>query len=582
MISFFHKFKKNSKTNNGDIMVKDDNKKIILLHKSKFFIKFIVSIILNVLLLIIPIYYSKLIDALSSMNFNKAYLFIVIFAILTIIYRIIEYFNQKAYFWLYLALYKSYMNLALSKTFNNSLYSLSRFSLSEYSNIMSEDCEMISEYYSTLVIRIVELFEFIYIIIYFFFINKMIGIITVVSSIFIIFLLIYFNKYIVIVNIERKNRNDLRISLFQEIFLSIRTIKGFNILKGIKKRLNRAIDDYVKWHIKLNMNRFSLREIALGIVDIFKIISLVIGIKLIINGYMTLGTITIIYSYYTKLSELFISIITLSESINNKNVSLKRINKLFQYANCHQPDESNYNDIKGDIVFEKVLYGNKITPYLNDVSFKINSNTLTVVSGNNNSCRGIFDLLLGYNRPHSGNILIDNINYNLYSRENISNNISFINEYPTFFNTSIHDNLLIFDNNFENIINVCKYLEIDEYIMKLNDGYETILYNNGSNIDNDIRYLLALAIVFLKKSKIILIDNIFSHISHNLYQKLLKMVCELKKEHTIIIISNDKKIIKNKNVDKNILIYNGIIIGYGKYSDLMLNNQAYYVLINKM
>ena len=90
-------------------MNKDDNKKILLSHKEKFIIKFIVSVILNVLLLIIPIYYSKLIDALSTLEFNKAYTFIIVFASLTIIYRIIEYFNQKAYFWLYLALYKSYM-----------------------------------------------------------------------------------------------------------------------------------------------------------------------------------------------------------------------------------------------------------------------------------------------------------------------------------------------------------------------------------------------------------------------------------------------------------------------------------------
>lgn len=559
-----------------------DNKKILLSHKGKFLIKFIISIILNVLLLIIPIYYSKLIDALSIMNFNRAYLFIIVFASLTIIYRVIEYFNQKAYFWLYLSLYKSYMNLGLSKTFNNSLYSLSRFSLSEYSNIMSEDFEMVSDYYSTLVIRIVEILEFIYIVVYFFFINKTIGLITLISSCFIIFLLIYFNKYIVKTNIERKNRNDLRISLFQEIFLSIKAIKGFNILKGIKKRLNETVDDYINWHTKLNMNRFNLREIALGIVDIFKIVSLIIGIKLIIRGHMTLGTITIIYSYYAKLSELFISIITLSESINNKDVSLSRITKLFQYANNHQVDESNFNDIKGDIIFNKVLYGNKLTPYLNKVSFKIIPNSLTILSGNINSCRGIFDLLLGYNRAHYGEVLIDNVKYSLYSEENISNNISFINEYPIFFNTSIRDNLLMFDNNFENIINVCEYLNIDDYIMKLDNGYETILYNNASNIDNDIRYLLALAIVFLKKSKIILIDNIFDHISSSLYNKLLKIIIELKDEHTIIVISNNKKIIKNKNVDKNILISKGVIVGEGKYNELMLNNKEYALLMKKI
>ena len=559
-----------------------DNKKVLFSHKSKFIIKFIVSVILNVLLLIIPIYYSKLIDALSISNFSIAYIYIIVFAILIVVYRIIEYFNQKAYFWLYLSLYKSYMNLGLNKTFNNSLYSLSRFSLSEYSNIMSEDFEMVSDYYSTLVIRIVEIFEFIYIIVYFFFINSVIGLITLFSSLFTILLLFYFNKSIIRTNIERKRRNDSRISLLQEIFLSIRAIKGFNILKNIKKRLNDKTDDYIKWHTKLNMNRFGLREIALGIVDIFKIISLFIGIFLIMNDEMTLGTITIIYSYYTKLSELFISIITLSESINNKDVSLSRITKLFQYAKNHNPDESNYNDINGNITFKSVLYGNKMKPFLNEVSFDIPNNNLIVISGNNSSTLGVFDLLLGYNRIHSGEILIDGIDISLYSKENISSIIGFVSEYPIFFNMSIRDNMLMFDDNFENIINVCKYLNIHEIIMKLDNGYETILENNGSNLPNDLKYLLSFTRVFLKKSKIILINNIFDHISNSLYNKLTKIIIELKKEHTIIIASNDIRIIKNKAVDKNILFSGGIIIGDGKYNELMLKNKEYCLLIKEL
>ena len=297
---------------------------------------------------------------------------------------------------------------------------------------------------------------------------------------------------------------------------------------------------------------------------------------------MTLGTITIIYSYYAKLSELFTSIIVLSESINNKDVSLSRITKLFQYASNHNPDISNFNDIKGVITFKKALYGNKMKPYLNEVSFNINPNSLTIISGSSTSTIGIFDLLLGYNRVHSGEILIDGIDLEQYSKENISNIISFIMEYPSFFNTSIRDNLLLFDNNFENILNVCKYLNIDKEIMNLDDGYETVLYNNGNNISNDLRYLLAFARIFLKKSKIILVDNIFDHISKSLYNKLINIICELKSEHTIIIISNDLKIIKNKYVDKSILFSSGKIIGDGKYSELMLNNKEYYELIRKL
>ena len=563
-------------------MSKEENKKILLSHKGKFIWKFIISIMLNVLLLVIPIYYSNLIDAITETNFNSAYFFSIIFGILTISYRFIEYFNQKIYFWLYLSLYKSYMNLGINKTFNNSLYSLSRFSLSEYSNILSEDFEMISDYYSTLVIRIVEILEFIYIIIYFFFINTLIGIITLVSSIVVIFILFYFNKFISLVNTERKIRNDKRISLFQEIFLSVKTIKGFNILKVIKKRLNTIVDDYIKWHTKLNMNRFNLRETTLGIVDFFKILSLIIGIKLIMNGEMTLGTITIIYSYYTKLSELFTSIIILSESLNNKKVSEIRVTKLFQYANNHEVDVDNNNDVLGNITFKNILYGNKMSPLLNEVNFSITKNSLTILSGSTKSCEGIIDLLLRYNREHSGKILIDDVDINNYSRENISNIMGFIMEYPTFFNTSIRDNLLIFDSNFENIVNICKELDIDEYIMSLPNGYETILNSDASNINNDVRYLLAFARIFLRKSKIILINNILDHVSRPVHKQIFDMLIKLKSEHTIIIVSRNIDILKNRNVDKIIFLAYGRVIGEGNHKDLIKNNQEYQNLLKKM
>ena len=563
-------------------MSKDENKDILWLHKGKFTWKFSISIVLNVLLLVIPIYYSKLIDALTIGDFNNAYLYIIVFGILTITYRVSEYFNQKAYFWLYLSLYKSYMNLGLTKTFNNSLYSLSRFSLSEYSNIMSEDFELISDYYSTLVIRIVEILEFIYIIIYFFFINNLIGLITLISSSVVIFILFYFNKFISKTNSERKIRNDKRISLFQEIFLSVKTIKGFNIIKFIKSRLNNTVDDYITWHIKLNMNRYKLREVTLSIVDIFKVVSLIIGIKLILDGNMTLGTITIIYSYYSKLSELFTSIITLSESLNNKKVSMIRVNKLFQYANDNELDYNSYNDVKGEIGFVKILYGSKMSPILNNVSFLINPNSLNILTGNEKSCVGVMELLLGYNRSHSGKIYLDKIDFKNYSRENISNIMGFVMEYPTFFNTSIRDNLLIFDSNFENIVNVCKYLGIDDYIMNLEAGYETVLSTNADNISNDVKYLLALARIFLKKSRIILINNILDHVSKSVYNKILHFLIELKCEHTIIVISRDLNLIMNKNVDKVIYIASSKIIGEGKHDILLKMNAKYQEFLKKM
>lgn len=563
-------------------MSKEENRTILLKHKKEFILKFIISVILNVLLLSIPIYYSNTIDAISNSDFQEAYIMLITLGILTILYRISEIFNQKSYYYLYMNLYKSYMNEGLKKTYHNSLYSLSRFSLSEFSNIMSEDFELLSDYYSTLVIRIVEIFQFIFIIIYFFFLNQTIGYLTLFTSIFIIILLIYCNKLIKETNLQRKIRNDKRISLFQEVFLSLKTIKGFNIFNVIKRRVNSNVDDYIKWHKKLNVDRYNLRQISLGIIDVFKVVSLGLGIGLIIKGNITLGTITLIYSYYTKLSELFTSIIILSESAINKKVANNRIYKLFQYAKKRDVDTSNYNDIEGNITFDKVLYGNKMKPILNEVSFSINKNSFNILTGNTSSCEGVFDLLLRYNREHSGLILIDSVDINNYSMDNISEIIGFVMEYPSFFNTSIKDNLLIFDSNFENIINVCKTLDIYDYIMSLPNGFETVLIDNASNIDTDIKYLLAFARIFLKKSKIILLNNVLDKISKPVARKILEILEELAKEHTIVMITRDVKLINKEYVNKVIMFSSSKVLASGKHADLLKNDSKYKELLKKM
>lgn len=527
-------------------MKKEDNRKVLLSCKKEFIIKLVISILLVLLLLIIPIFYSYGIDYLTTSNFKMAYCTFLILGITSLIYRLIEIINQKAYYSLYSKLYKNYMNLGLENTNNNSLYSLSRFSLSEYSNILSEDFELLSEYYSTLVIRIVEILQFIFIIIYFFFINKVIGFITLFLSIINVSLLLYFNKFIAKTNEERKIRNDRRISVFQEIFLSIKEIKGFNIFNKLKKSINNDIDDYIFWNNKLNIDKYNLRQISLGIVDFFKIICLVYSVYLITKGYITIGVLTIVYSYYAKLSELFTSIISLNESLSNVKVSKKRIFKLFQYANNNYIDSDN-NSVLGNIEFANVLYGNRENPYLNNVSFSINKNSLNILVGNFQNTVGIFYLLLKYNKKHSGNIYIDDKVIEEYNNENISNIIGYIMEKPIFFNKSIKDNLLLFDSNFENILSVCNYLGINDLILNLKDGYQTSIKSISSN--SDLFYMLSFAKILLKKSRIILIEDIFPYLSKKYKEKIWNLLINLKNEHTIILITKDKKIITNKDID---------------------------------
>ena len=558
-------------------MTKEENRKVLLKNKRWFLFKFLASLFIRTFLLIIPLYYSYLIDELTKGNYNAAYQMLIMFFIFTILYRITEVINQISYYKLYSHLYKTYLDLGFSKTCNNSLYSLSRFSLSEYSNIMSEDFETLSDYYTTLVIRVVEILEAIYIIIYFFTINVLIGYLTLLISLIILFILLFYNPKIAKTNQERKNRHDKRISLFQELLLSVREIKGFNIFNVAHERIKNTVDDYVKWNNKLNIDKYNLKQLSLGLIDVFQFIGLLIGIKMIISGNMTIGVLTIIYSYYTKLSNLFLSIITLFESRINVKVARIRIHKLFQYAMVNYTNEVVKEDIKGKITFQNVLYGNKQDPILNDVSFVIKPNTFNIITGLSGSGKtGILDLLLRYNRQHQGTILIDEENISNISSDKLSKIVSAVRKNPTFFNISIKDNLSIFDSNFENIIYFCKLFGIHDYIMGLENGYDTILLNDATNINSDVKYVLAIIRVFLKKTKIMLFDEVFDYLSKDISTNILDFLKNLKNENTIIVITKNKNILKDEVVNQIILLDNNKVIGIGLYDDLKDDNKKIF------
>lgn len=558
-------------------MTKEENRKVLLKNKRWFLFKFLASLLIRAFLLIIPLYYSYLIDELTKGNYNAAYQMLIMFFIFTILYRFTEVMNQISYYKLYSNLYKTYLDLGFSKTCNNSLYSLSRFSLSEYSNIMSEDFETLSDYYTTLVIRVVEILEAIYIIIYFFTINVLIGYLTLLISLIILFILLFYNPKIAKTNQERKNRHDKRISLFQELLLSVREIKGFNIFNVAHERIKNTVDDYVKWNNKLNVDKYNLKQLSLGLIDVFQFIGLLIGIKMIISGNMTIGVLTIIYSYYTKLSNLFLSIITLFESRINVKVARIRIHKLFQYAMVNYTNEVVKADIKGKITFQNVLYGNKQDPILNDVSFVIKPNTFNIITGLSGSGKtGILDLLLRYNRQHQGTILIDEENISNISSDKLSKIVSAVRKNPTFFNISIKDNLSIFDSNFENIIYFCKLFGIHDYIMGLENGYDTILLNDATNINSDVKYVLAIIRVFLKKTKIMLFDEVFDYLSKDISTNILDFLKNLKNENTIIVITKNKNILKDEVVNQIILLDNNKVIGIGLYDDLKDDNKKIF------
>ena len=119
----------------------------------------------------------------------------------------------------------------------------------------------------------------------------------------------------------------------------------------------------------------------------------------------------------------------------------------------------------------------------------------------------------------------------------------------------------------------CKQVGIHDAIISLEKGYDTVITNDTKLLSSSQKRLLAIARVFLKDTKVFLFDEIIETLDKENRTNIMKILKEKNKNHTIMIISRDKKILKL--VDDIVLIDSGVLQAIGTHEELSKTNDLY-------
>ena len=515
-----------------------------------------------------------MISFVSLSLFQKAIHILIIYIVVITIYKLFDFFRQYTYYYVYNKLYKEWTTVGMQYTYKNSIFSLSRFSSGEYLNIMNNDIDIICTFFSNSIYRIIQICELVFIFYYFFTINTALFITTLSASLIVLMFIIMCSDKVQEFNQNKKDSYDKKTSTISDIFSGIKEIKGFNIGKKIN---NRALLDTNKWtsdNAKYSTTYNSVNIISVYFLETLRLLLLIYGVYQISHGNMEVGILVIIYSYYQKLIDNFSLVTTLNLEYRNLKISMKRINKLFEYANEGKNNLLEVKNIEGKIEFKNILYGYRHDPVLNDFSLTLEPNKMYAITGKTGSGKtGVVDLLLKMNRQLEGQILLDGIDISTISEDSYYNLVSVARKSPFFFNCSIKDNLMILGTTEEEIINTCKELGLHDRIMSLDKGYDTIVSNENKLLSSSDRRLLAIARVLLKNSRIFLFDEIIETFDKSNRDIIIRLLKQKKKEHTILIISRDTKILKH--MDKIILMDSGNLIDTGTNDELLKRSKLY-------
>ena len=230
-------------------------------------------------------------------------------------------------------------------------------------------------------------------------------------------------------------------------------------------------------------------------------------------------------------------------------------------------------NVEGNIEFKNVSYSyNEEKTILNDLSFKIKSNSSVALVGESGSGKStIIKLIMGLIKYEKGSILIDG---NELSKINLGlfyDNVTYVSQEAPIFDGTLKENL-VFDKDVDEkeIEKVLKLVCLDKFYEKLENGLDTELGEKGIRMSGGERQRVALARLFFDDSKIIILDEATSAMDNITEKIVMENVLKKLNSKTLIVIAHRLETIKD--VDKIYVLSDGVIKEQGKYDELLTKN----------
>ncbi len=384
-------------------------------------------------------------------------------------------------------------------------------------------------------------------------------------------------------NIKKESDNYVKVAT--ENITGIREIKALGIKKNIERNIFSNLDkmfDNTKKIRKYEVIYYNLNNLVYYILQF--IILFTTG-YFFIKGEVSYSIFIMIENYIWRIDEVVESISDFGVNYNKVTVSLKRIDEIIN--NKISQDEVFGNKVldntKGVIEFRNVKfkYREDEDYTLNGLNLKIEPNKKTAIVGRSGNGKStIFNLLLRYFDATKGVITIDGINIKDLTEESLRENISVIRQSPFLFNLSIMDNFrLIRDNvSLDEVREVCKRAYIDDYIISLPKGYDTIIGEGGINLSGGQKQRIAIARTLLINTKIILFDEATSALDNESQEYIKKTIDELVNDHTVIIVAHRLSTIIDADVIN--VIDKGELEASGSHNELLKKSLVYKDLYN--
>ena len=370
-----------------------------------------------------------------------------------------------------------------------------------------------------------------------------------------------------------------------ELFKNHKLIKMFQREKYEESRSEKFINALIEKSKKIEIiyaRPSSIMETLTGIVIailIFYTAKLIFKDEIGINNFFSfLAAMMLAYQPVRSLA-------TLNLGINQGISAGRRILPIIDYKNQILSNEKKpmLKLNNAEIKFNNVNFSydeNKII--LKNLNIEIEGGKINAIVGLSGAGKStLLNLLPRIYDKSSGDILIDNQSIYEVNLESLRNQISIVDQNTTLFDDTIFNNIIYAkpEATREEVFEAATLSMSEEFIKKLDKGFETLVGEDGARLSGGEKQRISIARAFLRKSKIILLDEPTSSLDAETENKIQLALKKLTENKTTLVIAHRLSTIQNAN--KIFVIDDGKVVSTGTHNELIKNSDIYKNFYNK-
>ena len=450
--------------------------------------------------------------------------------------------------------------------------------IGKISSVLSTDIVFIEENSMSVIADLMSyLFAAFIMIIFMFFFNVEVGITTLLASVIIYIFGLKMKNAAVNDSKLRQDQSEKLTDAVLEFVSGISIIKSYNILGESSEKLRENFKESCKKSIDFEENFSSYsRNLVLLYAGATAAVFLIAS-RVYILGYISIvsyiGILLFTFDLFAPIRMFFQQVLRLTVM----EACLNRMKEVLEEPELEDGGSLKFEaDSDNEIEFKDVYFAYNKTEVLHGITFDIKKNTMTALVGPSGSGKStIAALIARFWDIQSGQILVKGRNIKEVSLADLMDNISMVFQRVYLFRDTIYANIAMGrpDAGKEEVIEAAKRARCYNFIMELENGFDTVIEEGGASLSGGERQRISIARCILKNTPIIILDEATASVDADNESLIQEAISELCRGRTLIVIAHRLKTIKD--ADNILVIADGRIAEQGSHKELMEQEGIY-------